>query len=254
MALITNNKLADLTPRWAEFRGFSLLFDNPGDSLAVRGALACLVADGDLAFYRGVREALQRIDLESLAVRHLFFPLAPRSYHVTACDGGNADNVEGVAEHYRDALRRFLRELPESVCADNPFAQLMNESTLVRKRDWGIRLAFDRLANWSGISIVACLKAADPDAAARLDAFASARRLLCGQLSAAFGIQPPACFVPHITLGYFANAERGQALGAPPASWQETFRERLDALVLSFDHMSLYGFTDMESFFARAKF
>ena len=34
---ITNQKVAGFIPLWSEFRGFSLLFDNPSDSLSLRG-------------------------------------------------------------------------------------------------------------------------------------------------------------------------------------------------------------------------
>jgi hypothetical protein len=38
MVTITNTKIAGVDgPRWAPFRGFSLLFDNPGDGVLPMG-------------------------------------------------------------------------------------------------------------------------------------------------------------------------------------------------------------------------
>src|SRR5438874_2339771 len=62
MITITNEKVAGFDPRWATFRGFSLLFDNPGHSLTPAGEwlnLTCAVdTDPDLAFYKALRESL----------------------------------------------------------------------------------------------------------------------------------------------------------------------------------------------------
>lgn len=251
MDAITNNKLADLTPRWAEFRGFTLLFDNPGRSLRREDSLEYVDTNPDLPLYRGLRAALQQLHPADLATRHLFFALDPRSYHVTACDGGNVDNEAAMKEAYRPVLRNYLQGMPGSVADGNPFAGVLEDSPLLRRKDWGLRFAFDRIANWSGVSLVACLKPADDAAAEHLAVFSADRQRLCEQLLENFGIAPPWNFVPHITLGYFANRARGQAFGEPPEAWQDLFRACVGVETLAVESLSLYGFTDMETFFRR---
>lgn len=55
MITITNSKVAGMEPKWALFRGISLLFDSPGDCFRVengRAHLHCRVASDMGSFYR----------------------------------------------------------------------------------------------------------------------------------------------------------------------------------------------------------
>ncbi len=252
MEVITNNKIGSLDGRWAGFRGFTFLFDNPGASFLPRGGLEYVSADPGIPLYRGLHTALGRMDLPMLTRRYMFFPLSPRSYHVTACDGGNADNLAQVNDARRKEVQDYLEGLPSSfLCHRHAFTRLLEASELVQQQEWGIRLAFDALANWSGVSLVACLKPADTLSAERLDRFRALRQHLCDQLDTLFAIRPPALFVPHVTLGYFAHPASSQGLGGLLEEGQDLFRRELQQAVISFDRISLYGFTDMETFFRR---
>ncbi|MEO1294431.1 MAG: hypothetical protein AAFW75_01250 [Cyanobacteria bacterium J06636_16] len=251
MNLITNSKLSGIQPCWADFRGFTLLFDNPGASLSQQGSLEYVTVDPNLLFYQVLNSTLQQFKAE-LTGHYLFFALAPHSYHVTACDGGNVDNLACVKATHRDALKDFLEDLPESIGQANSFAECVNKSELLAKRDWKIRLEFDSLANWSDVSIVACLRPTDTEAAEQLDQFTEARRQLCTALQTSFAINPSATFVPHVTLGYFANCEYGQRTRSQIDKWQAVFSQAMANLSISFSSISLYGFTDMETFFRRS--
>jgi hypothetical protein len=214
-----------------------------------RNGLEYVAADEELPLYRGLRSALSNSDPGELARRCLFFPLSPRSYHVTACDLGHADNCEDARAHHRHTLRQSLNGLPDSIRGESPFGDILETSELMRTSDWGICLTLDRVAEWSGVSVVACLKPADQRSADRLDVFVAARRQLCEQLRAVCGIAPPESFVPHVTLGYFANATRIQGLREHMGEWQRLLDANPAQTTLCFDSVSLYGFTDMETFF-----
>ena len=117
MFSITNEKVAGFTPRWATFRGFSILFDPPGAGLLPSGNrldLACdVAADPALGFYKRLRDSLTRLDPDRLTATYLFCPLPPPSYHVTVWDGGNDGNVGEVDGDARREMEDWLAGLPE---------------------------------------------------------------------------------------------------------------------------------------------
>lgn len=249
MITITNSKLSRLKPGWADFRGFTLLFDNPGASLLQDGAIEYVNVESDLPLYGALNSALQKIGHKELANNYHFFALSPRSYHVTACDGGNVDNCAHVNDSCRDALTHLLKGLPYSLCQKNEFAEMINSTELVVNTKWSIQLEFDYLANWSGVSMVAGLKPADSESMNNLAHFTEARQTLCTDLNQLFGINPPESFVPHITLGYFANPDCGKQTETHMGEWQDLFRHEMEGVSICFNSTSLYGFTDMETFF-----
>ena len=61
--------------------------------------------------------------------------------------------------------------------------------------------------------------------------------------------RPPTQYTPHITLGYFAAPTQGQQVAPKMKAWNEGFARMTDGLQIIFTSMSLYGFTDMASFF-----
>ncbi|NEQ95636.1 MAG: hypothetical protein F6K30_02700 [Cyanothece sp. SIO2G6] len=247
---ITNAKLSSLQPvTWADFRGFTLLFDNPGSSFMIRGNLAYVAVDATVPFYQKLGEALKQLNPDALLRDHLFCALPPHSYHVTACDGGNVDNCAQVTVSHRQTLENFLAGLPDSLQQETAFSDCVNQSELSQNQAWQLNLAFDHLANWSGVSLVACLKPADDATRDRLQHFIAKRRKLCTTLHTTFGINPPEIFVPHITLGYFGNREAGQRAQLYQTVWQDLFANAMQDVTLRFNTMSLYGFTDMATFF-----
>lgn len=253
MIVVTNRKVAGFVPRWRQFRGFTLLFDNPGRSLADWQGLqlaACDVAgDPALEFYRVLRGGLEEIGTDMLVETYLFCPLAPASYHVTAWDCVNDDHATQVHAQYQPELSRLLAELPASFEKPNSFTEKPLASKLITKRDWPIRFRFDRLLKWANIAMVALLQPADEEAAADLQEFTAARDQLNTSFRQTFGIGASEIYLPHVTLGYFANTQAAQLATPCVDDWSATLAERLGDLQLIFDQVSLYGFTDMETFF-----
>ena len=60
-------------------------------------------------------------------------------------------------------------------------------------------------------------------------------------------------YAPHVTLGYFANNESAQLVTPLVADWAKIFEEVARDLTITYDSISLYGFTDMITFFKTKK-
>ena len=253
MITVTNPRVAGFTPRWRSFRGLTLLFDNPGDSLAEWQGfqrVACDVPhDPALEFYRALRGGIEEVGIDMLTETYLFCPLAPASYHVTAWDCVNDDHATRIHATYRPELGQVLAGLPTTLGQSNAFASLPVASELITKRDWRIRFRFDRLLKWSNIAMVALLRPADAEAAAHLAQFTAARDQLNMHFRNTFGIGASDVYAPHVTLGYFANKQAAQLSTSCVDDWSAAVAERVGDLTLAFEHISLYGFTDLETFF-----
>ena len=78
-----------------------------------------------------------------------------------------------------------------------------------------------------------------------------------GALNAAnrerYGFSANEVFVPHVTLGYFANRAGAELAQARVSSWQEQFAVALAGESVQFESASLYGFTDLATFFKYAQ-
>ncbi len=255
MFSITNKKVAGFTPRWAEFRGFSLLFDNPGGCLQAHGPrlnLACDVgSDPALGFYRSLRDGLTALDPDLLTAAYGFCPLPPPSYHVTVWDGGNADNSARVTGEQRPKLEAYLAGLPDSLTAANDLTQIALASPLMQRRDWNLEFEFDRLALRG--AFVARLTPTEASRG-RFEEFVEERRRLNTACFDTFGIKASDNYTPHVSLGYFANREGAHQASAHLPAWSAAFAEWMQGQTLTFAHAGLYGFTDMASFFTSADF
>ena len=231
MIPITNPKLSGLEPRWAPFRGFSLVFDPPEED----------------SFFGALRAGLADLGNDALIAEFYLRLLPPASFHVTAWDGVNDAKLAEVAPEFRGAWERFLqasaaRPFPEDLFRD------VQGSELLACPDWNLRLRCARIENWSNVSLVAHLEPVDAAAADRLARLQAARDALSAAFAARFGVRPHPDYVPHVTLGYFANAELA-ATSAPAVSrWDAALREKTANLVLPLRRVHLSAFTDMTSF------
>jgi hypothetical protein len=253
MITITNPKVAGFAPRWAPFRGFSLLFDNPGRSLTPAGDRLDLhgevEADPELGFYRKLRDSLERLDPGLLTNTYLFCPLPPASYHVTVWDGVNDGNVARVSSSQRPQLEQWLAGLPRSLSEPNELIEMAGSSSLVRREEWSLRFRFDRLVNWGNTVMVVRLAPADEASSQALNELVEERRRLTTRFQERFGIGPSETYTPHISLGYFANREAAQLSVPCLEDWNRIYAEQMQELTLPFRRISLYGFTDMATFF-----
>ena len=250
MFSITNQKVAGFTPRWAEFRGFSLLFHNPGDCLQAHGARLALACDVDsdpaLGFYRSLRDGVAALDPDLLTAAYGFCPLPSPSYHVTVWDGGNDANCAGVTGEQRPKLAAYLAGLPDGLTAENAITALALASPLAHRSDWHLEFQFDRLSVWGGL--VARLAPTEASRE-RFDEFVEERRRLNVACADMFGIKASDNYSPHVSLSYFANREGAYQASAHLPAWNAAFAERMQGQTLLFASAGLYGFTDMASFF-----
>ena len=251
MLTISNQKVAGFEPRWAGFRGYSLLFDNPGDSLTSSGALFNLDnhvdTDAELCFYLALSDSITAIGREMLIRSYLFCPLPPPSYHVTVWDGGNDANVAAVVPTHRAELEAQLKQLPSSLAQGNALTDLVLATPLaVHKTEIAFR--FDRLVKWGNSVLVAKLTPSD-ESQAQFEELVALRSSLSAEFAALTGLNSSKQYTPHVSLGYFANQEAAQQATPCVESWSALMRERVGELCLSFRSLSLYGFTDMAHFF-----
>ena len=253
MFSITNDKVAGFTPRWQTFRGFSILFDNPGDCLTASGLCLHLVGDvdtdGALGFYKALRDSLACLDPDLLTATYLFCPLPPPSYHVTVWDGANDGNASFVVSDKRPALERLLAGLPDTLALPQEITAPAFHSPLVRRRDWDIEFRFDRLAIRGALVARLSPTQASEEAFA---AFVDERHRLNDFIHETFGIAAYDDYTPHVSLGYFGSREGAQSARPCLRDWNALFAERMEGRTITFSQASLYGFTDMATFFRTA--
>jgi hypothetical protein len=250
---ITNEKVAGLTPRWARFRGFSLLFDPPGGCLTPSGPCLHLTCDTEadpaLGFYKALRDSLARLNPDTLTSAYLFCPLPPPSYHVTVWDGANDGNATFVVSDKRPALERFLAGLPDALAQPQEMTSPALASPLVH-REWDIEFRFSHLSIRG--ALVARLSPTEASEEA-FAAFIKERHRLNDLFYETFGVRASENYTPHVSLGYFANREGAQLASPCLREWDALFAERMQGMTLSFQQASLYGFMDMATFFKAAE-
>ena len=250
MFSITNEKVAGFAPRWAGFRGFSILLDNPSDCLTPAGpcqTLACDVeGDAALGFYKSLRDSLACLDPDLLMAAYLFCPLPPPSYHVTVWDGANDGNKPLALGDRRPVLEQLLTGLPDALTQPQEMTALAQASPLVQQQDWDIEFRFSHLSIRG--ALIARLSPTDSSQEVFAE-FVKERRRLNDSFHESFGIAAYEDYTPHVSLGYFASREGAQMARPCLRDWNALFAERMQGLTLTFQKASLYGFTDMATFF-----
>ena len=231
MVPITNPKLIGLEPRWAPFRGVSLVFDPPDDD----------------ALLRALRAGVAALSRDSLITEHYLRPLPPESYHVTVWDGVNDGKLPEVVPEFRAEWERFLQAIPTESFPDNLFREVQ-DSELMARLDWKLRLRLARIENWSDVSLVAHLEPSDDASAESLRRIRIARDALTEAFGNKFGVRPHPDYTPHVTLGYFANAGLAASSASAVARWNDALLRRTADLVLGLRRVHLSAFSDMTSF------
>lgn len=242
-----------VSPHWASWRGFSYLWNNPGDSLACRpdaevAQIACEAwTDPELVLYRAFGDSLAECGLDSADNAFAFCPLPSTSYHVTAWDGINEENLSQITEPEREAFSDFLLGLPDSAkCA--PRSLISPDAFEVIDHSTPVRLRFENLVIW-GDTVLAARLAPSDDASARiLKEVGDTRRGLDGRF-APTGRARSLDYAPHVSLGYFSHPGGGLAAAADLPQWQRIFRNRTNGKKLDLSSIGAYGFTSMAEFF-----
>lgn len=250
---LQNPKIETLTPRWAEFRGFSLLFDNPGRETAhADGLLDCRPDDDpELALYAALAAWQQRCGHRQMLLEHGVALMPPSTFHVTAWDGINAATLAAQTAPARAAACAWLDTLPGTADWPAELPELPAARDAIRAT-LPIRLRYGALRNTRGIGIVAELEPADAEQATRFEQLQQARLEHAEHADNAWGQAYTTPLEAHVTLGYFLSpmdSERAQPL---IGDWDAQLREATDGLTIEFGSVSLYGFTDMVRFYRRS--
>lgn len=197
MITFTERKIAGLSPRWARFPGFSLLFDAPGTPYQTRDGVELLACEAEhdptLEFYRRVLRGFQSLHPDRLLQTYGLCPLPPASYHVTAFDVANVDDLPRCHATVRDGLRETLDRLPASEAFD---VSLLGRAKEFAQGDWRLTFRYDRL-RVSG-TVVVLLKPVDEAAYAR---FLESRAELSRFYRSEFGVGAGESYTPHLSLG-----------------------------------------------------
>lgn len=250
--MISNPKIG-----FNRYPGFSLIFDNPGENHFLDvwhgGKLlklnTTLDAGSESQLYLRLRDGLAEIGLLTNGNPYLFFVLPPPTYHVTVWDGLNEGNKGFVVPAYQKKINEFLEGLPLSLLFDNPIRASIEMSLLV-SRSWNIQFEFKKLSVWGNVSLVAELKPSNPESVNQFVEIEARRRELYQKFEKEFGLTHwRETYSPHITLGYFGNAEGAEKARLQVQNWNDDILKFANGVSIQFSGISLYGFTDMVNFF-----
>lgn len=251
MLTISEPKVAGFVPRWSPFPGFSLLFDAPPSAYRLEGGLEelhCDVsADSPLAFYRHARRTLEGFGLAPLLNTYLFCALPPESYHVTAFDVANQADLTRCKGESIESLRELLTAPIDADRFSHPILAEASASVLSHRR-WDLAFRFGKLMIGGRVMAIQ-LAPFGPDDAKRLAEFVDARGELHRAYLHQFGIGAKLNFTPHVSLGYFANAEGAELARAQLPQWNEAMQTAIGDLPLPFETVSMHGFRSMAEFF-----
>jgi hypothetical protein len=122
-------------------------------------------------------------------------------------------------------------------------------SPLCTKCDWNVNFRFDRLKILNNSVLVAVLRP-DADSVLAFEQVLKERHQLNKEFHERFKvITASETYIPHVSLGYFANEEGAQKALDFVDDWNKWFTDALQDSILSFNNASIYGLTDMVSFF-----
>lgn len=242
-----------VAPRWVDWRGYSWLFDNPGSSL-IRHAetglqqVACEPwVDPELGLYRALGDVLAEAGLDSATNHYTFFNLPSASYHVTALDGVNEENLSLLSEQEREKHANFLLQLPGSAKGRPPDSIPKDAFNGVIGSD-PIQFRFAGLSIW-GDSVLVARLAPVGEASARILERVCERRKQLDEQFAPLGRPKSSGYNVHCSLGYFLTPQGACAAAANLPQWESLFRRRTAGHHLAFRSISAYAFTSMETFF-----
>ena len=245
----SNPKISISTAGWADFRGFTFLFDHPTHAYNADRGLIHLKTNSRLTFYHQLHQTLTGLDLLSLQEHFTFQPLPFYSYHVTFCDGLNPENLSNLNDPLQEEMANFLQGLPQSLCQNQRMSSLSRMAARLQPANGEIDFKFQRLENWSNVSLVAKLSPADKHDQKEYQAMLAIRQRLRTLLRTEFKLNPSHPYQPHITLGYFRYPDSARAIKHRLERITTRFQARMEDQILSLKKFSLYGFLDMATFF-----
>ncbi|MGH9753456.1 MAG: hypothetical protein ACREA2_11790 [Blastocatellia bacterium] len=239
-------------PYWPRWCGFSYLWDNPGASLRRRAEteplqIACEPwKDPELGLYCALWDSLAEVGLDSTNNPYSFCPLPSSSYHVTAWDGINEENLNLIAEPKRERFAKFMLELPKS--AKQPSPGLVDQNAFDECLGTGlVQFEFDSLKLWDDAVLVAQLAPAGQTSEQAMEQVKERRKHL-DEKFASIGRAKSLSYAPHVSLGYFNHPGAARNAREQALHWEGIFRRRAARHLLAFQSISAYAFESMASF------
>jgi hypothetical protein len=113
---------------------------------------------------------------------------------------------------------------------------------------WTIKFKFSKLAKWGNRVLVARLEPADRESEDEFRRIVVDRNDLSVRFQKQFGFKITD-YSPHVSLGYFANKEYAELATPQIDRWTGWCEKEAGDLIVAFRNISLYGFTDMVTFF-----
>lgn len=249
---ITNPKVLTATPTCARFPGFSLLFDNPGESLRTTKhglRLLCnLKSDDSLALYQELSTGLREFLPEDSHLSGIC-PLPPESYHVTYFDCGNCANASGASSEIRPSLNELLAGLPNSLTTTHQLVLPAARHATVLGSSLDLGLCFSHIRNFGNEVLVAVLEPSNEKSRARFEQLTASRAELSSAYRENFGFGASQKYRPHVSLAYFANHGIAKSSAGFVSQLDSVLRMRLSGVEILFNSVGVYAFADMASFF-----
>lgn len=258
---LANSKIESLTPKWSQFFGMSLLFDNPGNSLRLvekTGNHEILQIDCSLEipFYRSIKQCLDELSPSLPGNDYLFCRLPYNSYHITVNDLAHKENLLDFNPASRRGFSGIFSKYPHSLQQALELSPFLQHNEMITKKDWGINFQVNYLTIWGGKVLVVCLKPAGEESKEKFQKLEKFRNEVNTLFQEAHGYSRDIrdTYSIHLSLGYMGNQNYGRKFKAILEKWNDHFQKRMidetgKPLAIEFNSISLYGFTDMVTFF-----
>lgn len=246
---IDNSKIKGVSIEWKEFRGFTVLMNNPGE-VSPSGDLARVWGDVHhdprLRFYAALARACERLRMRERFLRFSLCLVRPETYHCTLADGVHSLNINQIHDSLRPDFQNFLQGLPSSLLSGLPDTippQLYDD-----QGGWRVRFRFKRLSFPENDPLLARLEPADDESRERYQWLLGQRKMMDDAL-VALGKHPLGTWNPHITLGYGAVRSLAADLRPYLREWETAIREETEGEAIEYSGYAVAGFLDMTQYF-----
>ena len=252
--------LPGIDPKWASYPGFSLIFDNPDTENFKKiynnklQQIYCQIKKDTklLQLYKTFADTLRDIGIEYLFKQYSFCLLPPYSYHVTVWDGLNRSNVVKAPNiSWKKQAKTFLKKLPESLFKGHKLLMMPNTTEpLSIAMNSPITYKFKKLTTFKGNKVLAARIIPDNNSEALNKYVKTQRSNIKKEFKKHYEVNTsPYPFSPHVSLGYFADEEHGKLAQSQKGIWTKLFAKNSLNKTIIFNSISLYGFTDMATFY-----
>jgi hypothetical protein len=146
----------------------------------------------------------------------------------------------------------LLIDIPGALSHGNLISGTIAGSPLIRRKGWTVSFTVQKLVIVHQSALVALLTPT-PDTTDSFMTLIQLRSTWNAMFRNRFGIAAYEPYMPHITLGYFANAALAEAAQNEMLRWEAVALQHTAGTSITFKSASLYGMLDMITFFRTAR-